>query len=163
MTMALGSRSQRGFTLIELLASAAILGVLASVAVPVVQTTMQRERERELRTALRDIRGAIDSYKLAVASGKIAVAEGASGCPPSLPALVAGVQNEQDKNGPRLYFLRRLPRDPFFADRSVAAADTWGKRRFDSPPDAPQEGADVFDVYSRSTQTGLNGVPYAEW
>jgi len=163
MMMALGSRSQRGFTLIELLASAAILGVLASVAVPVVQTTMQRERERELRTALRDIRGAIDSYKQAVASGKVASENGASGYPPSLSALVVGVQNDQDKNGPRLYFLRRLPRDPFFADRSVAAADTWGKRRFDSPPDAPQEGVDVFDVYSRSTQPGLNGVPYAEW
>lgn len=163
MMLPAANKKQRGFTLIELLASAAILGVLASVAVPVVQTTMQREKERELRKALRDIRGAIDAYKQSVVSGNIEVATGASGYPPSLSSLVVGVQNDKDKTGPRLYFLRRLPRDPFFADRTVAAADTWGKRRFDSPPEAPQEGADVFDVYSLSTQSGMNGVPYAEW
>lgn len=161
--MKLAKRKHRGFSLIELLASAAIVGVLASVAVPVVQTTMQREKERELRKALRDIRGAIDAYKLAVLNGNIVVATGASGYPPSLVSLVVGVQDDKNKTGPRLYFLRRLPRDPFFADRTVAAADTWGKRCFDSPPEAPQEGTDVFDVYSRSTQSGMNGVPYAEW
>lgn len=153
----------RGFSLIELLAAAAIVGILASVAVPVVETTVRRQKERELRQALRDIRGAIDAWKAAAASGRIAVNEADSGYPPSLADLSAGVEDQTNKTGPRLYFLRRIPRDPFAPDASLPAADTWGKRSFDSPPDAPQEGDDVFDVYSRSSAAGLNGLPYREW
>lgn len=163
MRLGRAKTGQGGFSLIELLASAAILGILASVAVPVVQTTMRRERERELRQALRDIRRGIDAYKQATLSGHIASQTGDSGYPKQLTDLVTGLPDALDASAPHQYFLRRLPRDPFFADATVAAADTWAKRRYDSPPDAPQEGPDVFDVYSRSDQTGLNGVPYAQW
>lgn len=149
--------------MIELLAAAAILGVLASVAVPVIETTMRREKERELHQALRDIRRSIDAYREAVRAQRIVVKLEDSGYPPRLETLVDGVTDEKNTGGPRLVFLRRIPRDPFYPDRSVSAAGTWGKRSYASPEEAPREGDDVFDVYSRSNQTGLNGVPYAQW
>ncbi|MDN2700401.1 type II secretion system protein [Janthinobacterium sp. SUN100] len=162
MSFGSGKRRQRGFTLLELLAAAAILGILASVAVPVVQTTVRREKERELRLALRDIRSAIDAYKAASVAGRIETGINESGYPPRLQDLAGGIPVKDKSGALTIYFLRRLPRDPF-ADRSIAAADTWVKRSFDSSPDAPREGADVFDVASRSPLMGLNGVPYAQW
>ncbi|MDO8051438.1 type II secretion system protein [Janthinobacterium sp. SUN211] len=155
--------ASRGFSLIELLAAAAILGVLATVAVPVVQTTMRREKERELRQALRDIRRGIDAYHSAVVRRSIIVKIEDSGYPPRLETLTEGIVDENNRTGPKLYFLRRLPRDPFYPDRKAPAVSTWGKRAYDSSEEAPREGADVFDVYSRSAQMGLNGVPYAQW
>ncbi|HYD78903.1 MAG TPA: type II secretion system protein [Paucimonas sp.] len=152
-----------GFSLIELLVSAAILGLLATVAMPLAEVTVRRQKEHDLRLALRDIRQAIDAYKAAAASGKIALATGESGYPPTLTDLVAGVKNASDPEGPKLYFLRRVPRDPFNADAKVAAVDSWGLRSFASPADKPAEGDDVYDVYSLSPETGLNGVPYSEW
>lgn len=152
-----------GFSLIELLVAAAIVGVLASVAVPFVETTVKREKEYELRRALRDIRTAIDAYKHATDAGRVAMLKTDSGYPPTLEALTMGVEDATNKDGPKLYFLRRLPRDPFVADLSVPASATWGKRSFDSPPDHPRAGADVFDVYSTSSLVGLNGQPYKEW
>lgn len=156
-------RKQRGFSLIELLAAAAIMGILATVAVPVIETTQRRAKERELRTALREIRTAIDAYKAASDSGRIAKGPGDTGYPPSLVELSAGVKNAQDPSGPPLYFLRRIPRDPFGMDPKGPAVESWGLRSFDSPPEAPQAGDDVFDVYSTSSKEGLNGIPYAEW
>ena len=152
-----------GFSLIELLAAAAIIGILASVAVPVMETTIRRKKEHDLRTALRDIRRGIDGYKEASDSGRIASSPADSGYPASLTALVAGVQDQKNKSGPKLYFLRRLPRDPFNSDKGIAAEFTWGLRSFASPPSAPAAGVDVFDIYSKSNLNGLNGVPYAEW
>jgi general secretion pathway protein G len=152
-----------GFSFIELLASAVILGLLATIAVPFVETTVRREKEHDLRLALQQIRQGIDSYKQAVASGKIASLPAASGYPPSLTELVAGVDDLSRVGGPKLYFLRRIPRDPFFSDASVPAIETWGLRSFESPPDRPRSGDDVFDVYSLSGKTGMNGVPYEEW
>lgn len=154
---------QRGFSFIELLASAAIIGLLASIAVPMVQTTVKRQKERELRIALRDIRQGLDAYKQAGLTGRIIVPQDQSGYPPSLQDLVQGVDDASRPEHPKLYFLRRIPRDPFFPDPKVAAADTWGKRSFASPAEKPEEGDDVFDVYSLSVLTGLNGVPYREW
>lgn len=156
-------RAMQGFSLMELLASAVILGLLASVAVPFVETTVRRQKEHDLRVALRDLRQAIDAYKEASSSGKIAVLEGQSGYPPTLVALTAGVPDLSHPNGPPLVFLRRIPRDPFFPDASVAAADTWLKRSYASEPAHPKSGDDVFDVYSSSQQIGLNGVGYNEW
>jgi general secretion pathway protein G len=152
-----------GFSLIELLVAAAILGLLATVAMPMAELTIRREKEHELRVALRDIRQGIDAYKVAASSGKIALQTGQSGYPPALTDLVSGVTDATNPSGPKLYFLRRIPRDPFYPDTTAAAPDTWGKRSYDSSPDAPRAGDDVFDVYSQSTQSGLNGVAYNEW
>lgn len=151
-----------GFSLIELLAAAAILGLLASVAVPFVETTIKRQKERELRVALNDLRRGIDAYKAAVTGGSIIVGADASGYPPTLVDLVVGVADAKNDGKP-LYFLRRIPRDPFYPDPRAAAVDTWGLRSFASSSEKPSKGDDVFDVYSTSSKTGLNGVPYKEW
>ena len=127
------------------------------------ETTQRRAKECELRTALRDIRGAIDAYKAAVDAGKIARQPDESGYPKTLSDLSAGVPDVSSTSGAKLYFLRRIPRDPFNGDRGVAAVNSWRLRSFASPPDAPRDGKDVFDVYSTSTREGLNGVPYSEW
>ena len=88
---------------------------------------------------------------------------GDSGYPRTLQVLIDGVEDAKSPTGSKMYFLRRVPRDPFYPDPSVPAAQTWGKRTYASPPDAPREGDDVFDVYSLSPGTGLNGVRYREW
>ncbi|MES2069879.1 MAG: type II secretion system protein [Pseudomonadota bacterium] len=155
-------KTNAGFSYIELLVSVVILGLLATIAMPLAETTVRRQKETELRRALRDIRQGLDAYKQAVTNGKIATQPNDSGYPPSLIELAAGV-DDLSHPGKRLYFLRRVPRDPFATDASLAAIDTWGKRSFASPPSNPREGVDVYDVYSLSTQTGLNGVLYKDW
>ncbi|MBU1363612.1 MAG: type II secretion system GspH family protein [Gammaproteobacteria bacterium] len=153
----------RGFTLIELVITVAIVGILAMTAMPMIEVTAKRQKEVELRAALRQIRGGIDAYRRAVSEGKVEKKVDESGYPHRLDDLAQGVENIQDPNKARLYFLRRLPRDPFADDPSLPAAQSWGKRSYASPPDAPQEGADVFDVYSLSPGIGLNGIAYREW
>ncbi|HYA65209.1 MAG TPA: type II secretion system protein [Burkholderiaceae bacterium] len=152
-----------GFTLLELVIAVAILSILAVMAVPVVQLDLQRQKESELRQDLRELRHAIDAYKRAADEGQIARKADASGYPPRLEDLVNGVTNAKDLKARPIYFLRRIPRDPFNQDASLPAAETWGKRSYQSPPDNPTEGDDVFDVYSLSTGTGINGVPYRDW
>lgn len=152
----------RGFTLIELVVTVAIVGILAAAALPLTQIAAQRAKEQELHAALRQLRTAIDAYKLAADAGVIEKKADASGYPPALEALVAGVENIKQPERPRIYFLRRLPRDPF-AEDGVGAADSWGKRSYESPPEAPREGRDVFDVYSRSNGVGLNGTAVRDW
>jgi len=152
----------RGFTLIELMVTVAIVAILASAVLPLSQIAVQRGKEHELRAALRTIRGAIDDYKQAADEGKIEKMADASGYPPNLSVLVSGVENIKNPEKPMIYFLRRLPRDPF-APGYLAAEESWSKRSYESPPDAPFEGDDVFDIFSKADGTGLNGVPYREW
>jgi general secretion pathway protein G len=151
-----------GFTLIELVITVAIVGVLALLAAPLLEVTAQRHKETELHLALRQIREAIDAYRQAVQDKKIESPADASGYPPDLDSLVKGVPDITKPDRPMIYFLRRLPRDPMNPDATLSAAETWGKRSYASPPDAPSPGEDVYDVYSLSDAVGLNGVPYRE-
>jgi general secretion pathway protein G len=157
------TRARHGFTLIELLVTLVIIGVLASAVVPLAELAVTRTKEQDLRVALRQIRGGLDEYKRAVDEGRVAKKADESGYPPSLDALVQGVPDERDPKKAKIYFLRRIPRDPFSTDSAAPPAGTWGKRSYASPPDAPQEGNDVFDVYSLAEGTGLNGIPYRQW
>lgn len=160
----LRSDCQRGFTLIELVVTLAIVAMLGMLTVPVVQVGIQRTKEAELRRALHEIRTALDAYKKASEAGLIKEPESlTSGYPPSLDILASGVDRLNDKTNARLYFLRRVPRDPMNKDETLTASSTWGKRSYDSETANPQEGADVYDVFSRSLDVGLNGVPYSAW
>ena len=153
----------RGFTLIELVITLAIIGLLATAAMPLAQLVAKREKEADLRLALRQIRTAIDAYHEAAHTGHIKQELGASGYPPDLKSLYAGVEDAMSEKKVNLYFLRRVPRDPFFPDGTAAAEDTWGLRSYQSSPDDPQPGDDVYDVYTHSPDKGLNGVPYRDW
>lgn len=156
-------RMQHGFTLIEVLVTLAIVALLATMAMPLAELAVKRSHEQDLRRNLREIRTAIDAYKQAVDEGRITRIMGTSGYPKSLTVLVEGVEDVKSPTKARIYFLRRIPREPFAVDTSLDAAATWGKRSYASPPDDPKEGDDVYDVYSLQDGLGINGVPYREW
>jgi general secretion pathway protein G len=156
-------RKQNGFTLIELVITVAIIGLLASAAFPLASMAIQREKESELRASLREIRSAIDAYKDAADQGRITMEADKSGYPANLKLLYEGVEDASRPDKAKMYFMRKLPRDPFFPDGTAAPEDTWGLRSYASPPENPQPGDDVYDVYSLSTGKGLNGVPYHDW
>ena len=157
------ARRACGFTFVELMTTLAIMGVLALVAVPMAQLAVQRQKEHELRSALIQIRAAIDAYKRAAELGRVAVKLGESGYPASLAILAEGVLDQRSPTKQQIYFLRRVPADPFAPDHAAPAAASWGLRSYASPPDAMAEGRDVYDVYSKSDKRGLNGVPYRQW
>ncbi len=156
-------RHARGFTLIEMLAVVTIVGILAAAAQPLALWVHKRQREAELRQALRTLRGGLDAYFQAGRDGRITLKADDSGYPPDLDSLVRGVPDARDpQRRKRLYFLRRLPRDPL-ADPALPAAQTWGLRSYDSPPEAPAPGRDVFDVHSRSDGLAIDGSRYRDW
>jgi general secretion pathway protein G len=153
----------RGFTLIELVITVAIVSILAMTAMPLIEMAAKRQKESELRAALREIRTGIDAYRRAAEEGKVEKKVGESGYPRRLDDLANGVENIQDPKKAKIVFLRRLPRDPFATNPALPPAQTWGRRSYGSPPDAPVEGADVFDVYSLSGGVGINGIAYQDW
>lgn len=150
-----------GFTLVELLVTLVLLALLVTSASPVLQLGSKREKERELKRALWQIRDALDAYKDAVDQGLIKKVADGSGYPPDLTILVTGVQNAQDPKKKRLFFLRRIPRDPFASDLQLSNAQTWRIRAYDGAVDDIAQ--DVYDVSSRSSAIGLNHQPYSEW
>ncbi len=137
--------------MIELLVVMAILSILGAAVLPLSETLVTAHKERELKHALREIRDAIDQYKVDNDGHSIG-----TGYPPDLQTLVIGSPQA------RHYYLRRMPRDPF-SDASLPADKTWGLRSYASPPDKPQAGADVYDVYSTAKGTALDGSPYSTW
>ena len=156
-------RPMSGFTLVELLVTLALLGLLATLVVPLAHVQVQRQHEQDLRLALREIRSALDRYKRAVDEGRVLSRAGATGYPPSLEVLVEGVEDHRDPQRRKIFFLRRIPRDPFDGDPAIKDSETWGRRSYTSEADEPKEGDDVYDVFSRSSATGLNGVAYKKW
>ena len=158
------NRSNNGFTLIELVITLALVGLLASLASPTFGFIVKHRKEQELKSALMEIRSAIDRYKLSVDEGKVTKTADQSGYPPNLQALYQGVLDASDSGGEKkIYFLRKLPRDPFYPDSSVDDVSTWGKRSYESSYNKPVEGKDVYDVFSLSPDTGMNGIPYKKW
>ena len=154
----------RGFTLIEMLVTVTIVGLLSTIAFPMLELTERRSNERELREALRQIRTALDNYKQAVDEGRIMEETKGTGYPPNLEILVSGAVDAKSPNrDQKLYFLRRIPRDPLSPTPVGSETAVWGLRSYASPPLDPQPGKDVFDVYSLSPATGLNGIAYKDW
>lgn len=158
-----GPPRRGGFTLIELVVTVAIVALLAGIALPVGQLVIQRNKEQDLRSALRQIREGLDAYKLATDDGRITRAPDQSGYPPTLEILVDGAEDAKSADKRKIYFMRRIPRDPMNGDNTLKSAETWGRRSYASPPDSPHEGEDVFDIYSLAPGAGLNGIPYREW
>ncbi len=159
-------RADPGFTLLELVIVVAIVGILASVALPLSHWTVKRSEEVELQRALRQLRDAIDSYHQVAVQQLIEVKGGEPGYPLNLQTLVAGVLLvivEGDEGGRareprRIKFLRRIPIDP------VTGRAEWGRRCYESDPDARFWcGTDVFDVYSLSRADSIEGTPYSNW
>jgi len=155
---------QNGLTLIELLITVSILAVLASIVLPLSKMSVKRANEAELRQSLRTIRTALDEYKKAWDEGRIKKSVGESGYPPDLMILVDGVEDASSAvAGKRIRFLRRIPRDPMSKDRDLSTEETWGLRSYKSEPDDPQEGDDVFDVFSKSEDQAIDGTYYRDW
>jgi len=146
--------SQRGMTLIELIVAISIMMILTTAVLPVARLTIRREREKELRRDLWEMRDAIDRYKDAADRGLFQIKLGTEGYPPDLDTLVKGV----DIGGKKVRFLRRIPTDP------ITGKTEWGQRSMqDDPKSTSWGGQNVFDVYTQSQDTALDGTKYIEW
>ena len=157
-----GSFQVKGFTLIELVISLAILALIATMAMPMGEVIVQRNKEQELKHALREIRTSIDAYKQAYDDGHIVKKVEQIGYPPTLAILEDGVVDAKSPDEKKIHFIRRIPRDPFAA-ADIPAKDTWQLRSYNSSSTDPHSGDDVFDVYSQAQGNGLNGIPYRDW
>lgn len=153
-------RRQSGYTYLELVATAGILLILASAILPLARVTVKRQKEVELRRSLREMRTAIDRYKASVDAGLIGGSDvklGSEGYPPELETLVKGV-NQVGRVDHKLKFLRRVPVDPMTREAK------WGMRCYqDEPDDTSWCGQNVWDVFSQSEGTALDGTKYKEW
>jgi general secretion pathway protein G len=147
-------RGERGFTLIELIVATAILIILTSMALPLARVTIKRDKEKELRRDLWEMRDAIDRYKDAADRGAFRTKVDTNNYPPDLETLVKG----EDVQGKKLRFLRKIPVDPMTGNTD------WGLRSMqDDPQSDSWGGQSVFDVYSKSLGTGLDGTKYKDW
>jgi general secretion pathway protein G len=159
--MTLWRASDRGFTFVELLVVTALIGILASAVMPLARVAMQRSREIELHRTLREVRTAIDHYKDAADQGMIAATElkvGNEGYPSTLEVLVEGVRASGDATDRKLKFLRRIPLDP------ITGSKEWGMRSYQDRPDSRTWGGqNVFDVFTTSDGTALDGTKYKDW
>jgi len=152
--MLIGSRKQFGFTLVELIIATTILLILSGLVIPVARVEIKREKEHRLRAALWELRDAIDRYKDAADRGAFQIKVGSEGYPPDLDTLVTGV----DVQGKKLKFLRRIPTDP------MTDSTEWGLRSMqDDPTSDSWDGENVFDVYTKSPGTALDGTKYKDW
>lgn len=154
-----------GFTLIELLVTLALVGIAASIVLPLASVMETRAKETELRRSLRTIRLALDNYKSAADAGLIDKKTGDSGYPPSLEVLVTGVPRSAAMgfSATPMIFLRSIPRDPFYQDKQTPAAQTWNVRGYGSKPGDMGSPSDVFDVSSKSDKSGLDGTKLSDW
>jgi general secretion pathway protein G len=154
-------RTSPGYSFVELVVATAVMMILASAALPIARVSIRRQKEAELRQALREMRTAIDEFKRWADAWRIStigVSITADNYPPSLEVLVEGVPYTNDASDRRKKFLRRIPADP------ITGRADWGLRAYTDPPDATTWGGDsVFDVYSKAPGVGLNGVPYRDW
>lgn len=150
--------SRRGFTLIEVVTVTALIALLASLAIPMVEMSVKRDREQQLRAALRDIRQAIDEYQRFVVENKIEHDDDTYGYPPDLEDLVKGVEYKDKEGKTRTQrFLRRIPVDPM-------TNGDWGKRSYQDDRDSHSWGGEnVWDVYTTSENKGLDGLEYKKW
>ena len=148
------ARGPLGFTLIELIVATAILVILTGLAVPIARVAIKREKERELRHDLWELRDAVDRYKDDADRGAFQIKVGSEGYPPDLETLVKGV----DVGGKKVRFLRRIPEDP------MTNSAEWGMRSMQDDPDSDSWGGqNVFDVFTKSQGTGLDGTEYKTW
>jgi general secretion pathway protein G len=153
------SENLKAFTLIELLTVIFIIALLASITIPVVETSVKRGQELELRRALRKLRIAIDDYKIFVEENKIKVDEDSYDYPPDLEILVKGIEYKDKDGKEKIHkFIRRIPKDPF------SGTTEWGLLSYEDDQDSSSWGGDnVYDVYSKSQLTALDGSKYREW
>ena len=150
-------RAEAGMTLLELIIACSILLVLSSAALPIAKYSVIRQKETELRRDLREIKDAIDRYKDAADRNQIRVEIGSEGYPPDLETLVKGVQLGAGSDR-KIRFLRKIPVDP------MTGRAEWGLRAVQDDPDSTSWGGkNVFDVYSKSTGTALDGTKYSDW